>query len=409
MNQTQACQPQVGYSKEPEVDHLKTGQPQVRQAQIGQSQAGQPQVGQAQVRQSLRQPQVGLSNQIRQQLPNQAYPQQSQPIGHQVIYSQTSSCQPTQQWQQQASRAQSTTPTDSDVKLRPVVPQPGTVPTRPTTIAPIPVQSLEPLKTERRTSLDDMLDELEDDDASVVLVPKVMTPGEIAEQKKQAKAMEDIAQASSKDPYDEEDVRDKLLADYEKLSAEISDQKFANEKWKLLNSHLIDNKIGGAVSVARCYPMKNRVADVLPFDGSRVELPTTKDDYINASHIRHLSTHSPCFVVTQWPKPNTFKDFWIMVWQEQVETVVALNASAPAERDVYWPNKGEPMQIGSSGGMDLEVTLQSVKTENSVTLRIMTVMNKVSNTSRVIIHLQVQQDKVALKLFKMRNKCFKNL
>jgi protein tyrosine phosphatase len=30
------------------------------------------------------------------------------------------------------------------------------------------------------------------------------------------------------------------------------------------------------VSVARCYPMKNRAPDVLPFDQTRVELPTTK-------------------------------------------------------------------------------------------------------------------------------------
>lgn len=37
------------------------------------------------------------------------------------------------------------------------------------------------------------------------------------------------------------------------------------------------------ISVARCYPMKNRSPDVLPYDWSRVELPSTKDDYINAS------------------------------------------------------------------------------------------------------------------------------
>ena len=30
------------------------------------------------------------------------------------------------------------------------------------------------------------------------------------------------------------------------------------------------------ISIARCYPMKNRSADVLPFDTNRVALPTTK-------------------------------------------------------------------------------------------------------------------------------------
>ncbi len=35
--------------------------------------------------------------------------------------------------------------------------------------------------------------------------------------------------------------------------------------------------------------MKNRLPDVLPYDHNRVELPTTKDDYINASRIGTLS------------------------------------------------------------------------------------------------------------------------
>ena len=51
--------------------------------------------------------------------------------------------------------------------------------------------------SDRRASLD-VLDGLEDrDDASVVLVPKVMTATEIQEQKKQAQAIADIAQVWS--------------------------------------------------------------------------------------------------------------------------------------------------------------------------------------------------------------------
>lgn len=39
------------------------------------------------------------------------------------------------------------------------------------------------------------------------------------------------------------------------------------------------------ISVARCYPMKNRFPDILPYDYTRVELHGTKDDYINASFV----------------------------------------------------------------------------------------------------------------------------
>lgn len=32
--------------------------------------------------------------------------------------------------------------------------------------------------------------------------------------------------------------------------------------------------------------MKNRFPDILPYDDSRIELPSTKDDYINASLVK---------------------------------------------------------------------------------------------------------------------------
>ncbi len=55
-----------------------------------------------------------------------------------------------------------------------------------------------------------------------------------------------------------------------------------------------------------------------------MSLPTTKDDYINASHVRDLSEHSPRFIATQAPTAKTLNDFWTMVAQEQVETLLCL-------------------------------------------------------------------------------------
>lgn len=79
-----------------------------------------------------------------------------------------------------------------------------------------------------------------------------------------------------------------------------------------------------SISVARCYPMKNRSPDILPYDYSRVELITTKDDYINASHIRDVTPYTPPFIVTQCPMSATIADFWTMVWEQQVELIVCL-------------------------------------------------------------------------------------
>lgn len=95
-------------------------------------------------------------------------------------------------------------------------------------------------------------------------------------------------------------------------------------KWK----EIIDKQDGDvqkrSISVARCYPMKNRSPDILPYDYSRVELITTKDDYINASHIRDVTPYTPPFIVTQCPMTTTLADFWTMVWEQQVELIVCL-------------------------------------------------------------------------------------
>lgn len=57
-------------------------------------------------------------------------------------------------------------------------------------------------------------------------------------------------------------------------------------KWKEIQDSQELDAQKRIISVARCYPMKNRFPDILPYDYSRVELKSTKDDYINASFIK---------------------------------------------------------------------------------------------------------------------------
>ena len=70
--------------------------------------------------------------------------------------------------------------------------------------------------------------------------------------------------------------------------------------------------------------MKNRFPDILPFDQNSVRLPSTKDDYINASFIKELSSSNITFIATQAPLPSTYEDFWHMIWSENVELIVCL-------------------------------------------------------------------------------------
>ncbi|GAB0200005.1 lysine-specific demethylase 9 [Grus japonensis] len=70
---------------------------------------------------------------------------------------------------------------------------------------------------------------------------------------------------------------------------------------------------------------KNRYKDILPFDHSRVNLSLITSDadshYINANFIKGV--YGPrAYIATQGPLPTTVIDFWRMIWEYEVLTVV---------------------------------------------------------------------------------------
>ncbi|XP_026524087.1 receptor-type tyrosine-protein phosphatase eta-like isoform X2 [Notechis scutatus] len=89
---------------------------------------------------------------------------------------------------------------------------------------------------------------------------------------------------------------------------------------------------------------KNRYNNVLPYDISRVKLsiqnhPT--DDYINANYMPGYNSKKE-FIAAQGPLPNTVQDFWRMIWEKKIYTVVMLTKCVEQGRtkcEEYWPNK----------------------------------------------------------------------
>jgi protein tyrosine phosphatase len=77
-----------------------------------------------------------------------------------------------------------------------------------------------------------------------------------------------------------------------------------------------------------CNKQKNRYANVLPYDDTRVKLcliPGAEgSDYINANYIDGYMKKK-AFIATQAPIPDTISDFWRMVWQESSLTIVMLS------------------------------------------------------------------------------------
>ena len=69
--------------------------------------------------------------------------------------------------------------------------------------------------------------------------------------------------------------------------------------------------------------MKERVADIVCKDGTRVKLKDGEgSDYIHASYVKLYSSRQA--ICTQAPKEDTAVDFWRMAWQEGSGMVVML-------------------------------------------------------------------------------------
>ncbi|XP_076462562.1 LOW QUALITY PROTEIN: tyrosine-protein phosphatase Lar-like [Babylonia areolata] len=91
---------------------------------------------------------------------------------------------------------------------------------------------------------------------------------------------------------------------------------------------------------------KNRYANVIAYDHSRVVLAEVKgvagSDYINANYNDGYRKHN-AYIATQGPLPETFGDFWRMVWEQRSTTVVMMTRLQERSRikcDQYWPSRG---------------------------------------------------------------------
>uniref|UniRef100_A0A8C1UVE7 protein-tyrosine-phosphatase n=1 Tax=Cyprinus carpio TaxID=7962 RepID=A0A8C1UVE7_CYPCA len=91
---------------------------------------------------------------------------------------------------------------------------------------------------------------------------------------------------------------------------------------------------------------KNRYANVIAYEHTRVILPLTDgimgSDYINANYIDGYRKQN-AYIATQGPLPETFGDFWRMVWEQRAASVVMMTKLEEKSRikcDQYWPSRG---------------------------------------------------------------------
>ncbi|NXB98209.1 PTPRJ phosphatase, partial [Orthonyx spaldingii] len=103
---------------------------------------------------------------------------------------------------------------------------------------------------------------------------------------------------------------------------------------------------------------KNRYNNVLPYDISRVKLSNQNSgtgDYINANYMPGYNSKK-AFIAAQGPLPNTIEDFWQMIWEKNIYSIVMLTKCVEQARtkcEQYWPDQ----QSKSYG--DIVVTMVS--------------------------------------------------
>ncbi|XP_041807009.1 protein tyrosine phosphatase receptor type Na [Chelmon rostratus] len=121
------------------------------------------------------------------------------------------------------------------------------------------------------------------------------------------------------------------------------------KEWEALCSYQADPS---SVAVAQLPGNmdKNRHAESLPYDHSRVKLKSevnsNKQDYINASIIFDHDPRQPAYIATQGPLAHTVADFWQMVWENGCTVIVMMTAlveDGEKQCERYWPDEGSSL------------------------------------------------------------------
>ncbi|XP_064407627.1 receptor-type tyrosine-protein phosphatase T-like [Halichondria panicea] len=122
---------------------------------------------------------------------------------------------------------------------------------------------------------------------------------------------------------------------------------------------------------------KNRFTNIFPYDHCRVKLQSTDtpgSDYINASWIKGYKRDN-AYVAAQGPMASTVEDFWRMIWENKLPTIVMVTKLVESSREKcarYWPSAtGEEMEVGPN----IVVLLKEIKLFTDYEIRIMSITN----------------------------------
>lgn len=126
----------------------------------------------------------------------------------------------------------------------------------------------------------------------------------------------------------------------------------------------------------------NRYRDVLPYDTTRVQLKTGKNDYINASFVEVLKVKRK-YILAQGPLPSTIEDFWRMIWENGSKGIIMLNKII--EKNMmkchpYWPmGEEEELELG-----EFVISNYSCDLKSSYIVRELLISNSLTGERRLV-------------------------
>ncbi|XP_029011049.1 protein tyrosine phosphatase receptor type Db isoform X19 [Betta splendens] len=133
---------------------------------------------------------------------------------------------------------------------------------------------------------------------------------------------------------------------------------------------------------------KNRYANVIAYDHSRVILSSIDgvpgSDYINANYIDGYRRQN-AYIATQGSLPETFGDFWRMVWEQHTANIIMMTKLEEKSRvkcDQYWPTRGT-----ETYGL-IQVTLLDTVELATYSVRTFALYKSGSNEKREVRHFQ---------------------
>ncbi|XP_033114395.1 uncharacterized protein LOC117114839 isoform X2 [Anneissia japonica] len=140
-------------------------------------------------------------------------------------------------------------------------------------------------------------------------------------------------------------VANTRFANHFKSMSSTGRYKFSDEYEDLRTIGLEQTSVAGDLPENR---YSNRYTNILPYDHNRVQI-SGAEDYINASFMTGI-TGDMEYVATQGPLPDTKNDFWRMIWDHNVPTIVMVGQCVEQGRvkcDHYWPFDQDSTSYGN--------------------------------------------------------------